>query len=81
MQQQKINKWGNGQGFRIDKKTLETLHLKVGDKVEYKIEQGHLLIIPVREERLLTEEYLISQLDSNSFDDLSEDMLPEELEF
>lgn len=79
MQQHKLNQWGNGQGFRVDKKTIKELHLEIGDEVEYKVENGQLIIIPLREQKLLTEEYLISQLNKHSFDEVDSDLLPEEL--
>lgn len=46
-----INKWGNSQGIRIPKKYLEQLGLKVGDKVEIKVEGDKLVIIPVKSRR------------------------------
>jgi len=41
-----INKLGNSQGIRIPKKYLEQLGLKVGDRVEIKVEGDKLVIIP-----------------------------------
>ncbi len=46
-----ITKWGNSQGIRIPKKYLEQLGLKVGDKVELKVENGKLVIIPMKQKR------------------------------
>ncbi len=46
-----ITKWGNSQGIRIPKKYLKQLGLKVGDKVELKIENGKLVIIPMKHKR------------------------------
>ncbi|RMA96190.1 AbrB/MazE/SpoVT family DNA-binding domain-containing protein [Hydrogenothermus marinus] len=46
-----INKWGNSQGIRIPKKYLEELGLKIGDKVELKIEDGKLVIYPTKQKR------------------------------
>ena len=80
MNNQKLNKWGNGQGFRIDKKTINQLHMKIGDKVEYHVEGERLIIVPIRKEKLLTEDYLISQLSTDSFQDLVAELLPEEYE-
>jgi len=77
---QKLNKWGNGQGFRIDKKTISQLHMEIGDKVEYHIEGERLIIVPIRKKKLLTEDYLVSQLSTNSFQDLVAELLPEEYE-
>lgn len=80
MSQSKLNKWGNGQGFRVDKKVIKALHLEIGDEVEYRIESDKLIIVPIRKKKLLTEDYLISQLSTDSFDDLVIDLLPEEYE-
>ena len=46
-----ITKWGNSQGIRIPKKYLKQLGLKVGNKVELRIENGNLIIIPMREKK------------------------------
>ena len=81
MQHQKLNKWGNGQGFRIDKQTLHKLNLEIGDEVQYEVVKGQLIIIPVREKVELTEDYLISQLNAHSFEAVTPLFLPDELEF
>lgn len=80
MKKQKLDRWGNGQGFRIDKKTIGELHMEIGDQVEYRVENNKLIIIPIKKEKLLTEEYLISQLRKDSFEELNTDLLPEEYE-
>jgi len=80
MNKQKLDKWGNGQGFRIDKKTIRKLHMKIGDPVEYEIINNKLIIVPTKQKDLLTEEYLVSHLRKDSFDDLVTDLLPEEYE-
>ena len=80
MKNQKLNKWGNGQGFRIDKKTIRELNLEVGDAVKYHVEDEKLIIVPIRKKKNLTESYLISQLTEDSFTDLVADLLPEEYE-
>ncbi len=46
-----ITKWGNSQGIRIPKKYLDELGLKVGEKVDIKIEDGKLVIIPQKKRR------------------------------
>ncbi len=81
MSNSKLNKWGNGQGFLVDKKVINALHLKIGDEVEYRVECERLIITPIRKKQLLTEDYLISQLSADSFDDRVADLLPEEYEF
>ena len=46
-----ISKWGNSQGIRIPKKYLDQLGLKVGEKVDIKIEDGKIVIIPLKNKR------------------------------
>ena len=46
-----ISKWGNSQGIRIPKKYLDQLGLKVGEKVDIKIEDGKIVIIPIKNKR------------------------------
>ncbi len=46
-----ITKWGNSQGIRIPKKYLKQLGLRVGDKVELKVENGKLVIVPMKLKR------------------------------
>jgi len=46
-----ITKWGNSQGIRIPKKYLEELGLKVGEKVDIKIENGKIVITPLKQKR------------------------------
>jgi antitoxin MazE len=46
-----ITKWGNSQGVRIPKKFLEEVGLKVGEKVDIKIEDGKIVIIPIKQKR------------------------------
>lgn len=46
-----LQKWGNSQGVRLPKKTLDDLHLKVGDRVEITEEGDRLVITPVREKK------------------------------
>ena len=46
-----ISKWGNSQGIRIPKKYLDQLGLKIGEKVEIKIEDGKIVIVPLRKKR------------------------------
>ncbi len=46
-----ISKWGNSQGIRIPKKYLDQLGLKIGEKVDIKIEDGKIVIIPLKNKR------------------------------
>ncbi|NLV43029.1 MAG: AbrB/MazE/SpoVT family DNA-binding domain-containing protein [Candidatus Hydrogenedentes bacterium] len=47
----KILKWGNSQGLRIPRDVIEAAHLKLGDEVELKVEDGAILVIPARRVR------------------------------
>ncbi len=44
----RIQKWGNSQGLRLAKHLLADARLGVGDEVEISIENGMLVIAPVR---------------------------------
>ena len=46
-----IGKWGNSQGIRIPKRYLDQLGLRIGEKVEIKIEDGKIVIIPLKNKR------------------------------
>ncbi len=44
----RIQKWGNSQGLRLAKHLLADARLDVGDEVEISIEDGMMVIAPVR---------------------------------
>lgn len=50
-----IQKWGNSQAVRLPKVILEMAKLKGNDKVEIKIQDGNLVIIPIKKHKTLTE--------------------------
>lgn len=50
-----IQKWGNSQAVRIPKAMLEQASLKENDKVELHVEDGKLVISPVRRRLTLAE--------------------------
>ncbi|MEN6325241.1 MAG: AbrB/MazE/SpoVT family DNA-binding domain-containing protein [Syntrophomonas sp.] len=50
-----IQKWGNSQAIRIPKAILEMAQLKENDKVEIKVQDGNLLIIPNKKRKTLAE--------------------------
>ncbi len=50
-----IQKWGNSQAVRLPKAILEKASLKENDKVEIRVEEGNLLIIPVKKHITLQE--------------------------
>ena len=50
-----IQKWGNSQAVRLPKAILEMAKLKENDKVEIKVENGNLVIIPIKKHKTLEE--------------------------
>lgn len=50
-----IQKWGNSQGLRIPKTILQKASLKENDKVEILVEDGDLIIRPVKRRATLDE--------------------------
>ena len=42
----KIQKWGNSQGLRLNKKLLEDAKLSVGDEVDITVKDGVMIIKP-----------------------------------
>ncbi|QGU00467.1 hypothetical protein SYNTR_1873 [Candidatus Syntrophocurvum alkaliphilum] len=50
-----IQKWGNSQAVRIPKAILEMLEIGENDKVEMKVHDGNLVIIPVKKHKTLKE--------------------------
>lgn len=54
----KLHRWGNSVGLRVPKPLLEQLGLAEGCQVDVKVEDGRLVIEPVRRERLTMAELL-----------------------
>lgn len=50
-----IRKWGNSQAVRIPKAVLEKAGLRENDRVEIRVENSYLLIIPVKRHLTLPE--------------------------
>lgn len=50
-----IQKWGNSHAVRLPKAILEMASLKENDKVEIKVQDGNLVIIPVKKHVTLKE--------------------------
>lgn len=46
-----LQKWGNSQGVRLPKKTIDDLALKIGDTVEIIEGEGRLVLMPIRKKR------------------------------
>jgi antitoxin MazE len=50
-----IQKWGNSQAVRLPKAILERASLQENDKVEIRVQDGNLVIIPVKKHLTLKE--------------------------
>ncbi len=61
-----IGKWGNSLGIRLPKHISEALHLRVKDKVSCVIEDGKLLLEPVRPPKKYTLEELLAKVEELS---------------
>ena len=51
----KIQKWGNSNAIRIPKTILEMTELSENDKVELRVQDGNITIIPVKKHISLAE--------------------------
>jgi antitoxin MazE len=47
----KIQKWGNSQGLRISRDVLDSAHVSVGDEVNVAVNDGAIVITPVKQIR------------------------------
>lgn len=50
-----IQKWGNSKAIRLPKAILEMTALAENDRVEIKVQDGNLVIIPVKKHKTLEE--------------------------
>jgi antitoxin MazE len=64
-----ISRWGNSLGLRIPKHIAEGLGLSANDEVECRIEQGQLMVKPIKPIQKLPK-YTLAEL-------LSQDLEPE----
>ena len=67
----RIQKWGNSQALRLSKTILEMANLNENDKVEIKIQEGSLIITPLKKHKTLQEriaeyegEYMCTEWDT-----------------
>jgi antitoxin MazE len=56
--QTKIQKWGNSLGLRIPKSFAEQADVKAGSEVDLTVEEGELIVRPVRRPRYELKELL-----------------------
>lgn len=47
----KVQKWGNSQGLRLNKSLLATAAIEIGDEVDVIVQDGALIVTPVRRVR------------------------------
>ena len=47
----KIQKWGNSQGLRLARNILEVARLGVGDEVDVAVQDGIIIVAPIRKIR------------------------------
>ncbi|HHY05237.1 MAG TPA: AbrB/MazE/SpoVT family DNA-binding domain-containing protein [Thermoanaerobacterales bacterium] len=50
-----IQKWGNSHAIRIPKAILEMAELNENDKVKIKVQNGNLVIVPIKKHKTLEE--------------------------
>ena len=48
-----VQKWGNSRAIRIPKPILEMVELNENDQVEIKVQDGNLIIVPVKKHKTL----------------------------
>ncbi len=51
----KIQKWGNSQAVRLPKPILEMAKLNENDTVEIKVQDGNLIMVPLKKHKTLEE--------------------------
>ena len=70
----RVQKWGNSQGLRLSKDVLSEAHIDVGDVVDVAVQEGSIVLTPVRRVRgALDLEQLVAQI--------PKDYRPEEAEW
>ena len=59
----RVQKWGNSQGLRLSKAVLSEAHIDVGDVVDVAVQEGSIVLTPVRRVRgALDLEQLVAQI-------------------
>ncbi len=61
-----IGKWGNSLGIRLPKHISEALHLKPKDKVSCAVENGKLILKPLRSVKKYTLKKLLAKVEEPS---------------
>ena len=60
-----ISKWGNSQGLRIPKEIIESLDIKVGDKVKLFVENNRIIIEPIKKKKEYSIDELVAKIPNN----------------
>ncbi|MCY3026376.1 AbrB/MazE/SpoVT family DNA-binding domain-containing protein [Aerococcus sp. JJEM-2022a] len=60
-----INKWGNSSAIRLPKQLLEELNLSQGDKLDYQVKDGQLIIKKITKVPELTVKDLFENYDGD----------------
>ena len=47
----KVQRWGNSQGLRLSRQILEYARISIGDEVDVLVQDGTIMIAPVRRVR------------------------------
>ncbi len=47
----KVQSWGNSQGLRLNRQTLDEAHIAVGDEVDLTVREGVIVIAPAKRVR------------------------------
>jgi len=47
----KVQRWGNSQGLRLSRQILEDARISIGDEVDVLVQDGTIMITPVRRVR------------------------------
>ena len=61
----KVQRWGNSQGIRLPKDVLETVGLKVGDKIEWLVQKGRIILKPFIQSRGYSLKQLLRDVPKN----------------
>jgi len=66
----KIQKWGNSLALRIPKAVAELVEFSDGREVELTVEDGRVIVQPVRKRRYTLEELVAGITDENRHDEI-----------
>ncbi|WP_411752364.1 AbrB/MazE/SpoVT family DNA-binding domain-containing protein [Serratia sp. (in: enterobacteria)] len=66
-----VKKWGNSPSVRLPVAIMEAASLRVDDTVEINVEDGRIIIVPVREEAISLQQLLSGITAENIHDDVS----------